>query len=610
MATLIPALTRCLPRMTAGERRLAKLLERCLDSDYLIWYDVPIGCKRQQPDFIILHPQRGIFVLEVKDWQLGTIQQVDRQSVQLLLPTGVKVVQNPLAQARNYLMAIVNLLEQDKLLVQPDGRYRGKLAFPYSAGVVLSGITRKQFEAAEGLQEVLDADRVRCKDEIGETIEAGELQQWLWNLCTYEYGEPLTSTQIDRVRWHLFPEVRIDQVQLDLWDEPTVDLPDLLRVMDLQQEQLARSLGEGHRVVHGVAGSGKTLILVYRCLHLVEQTTQPILVLCFNVTLAAKLRQVLHQKGVGDRVIVRNFHRWCLDLLRQYRIAKPPAGGKDYYEAIVQRVIQSVEVGLIPAGQYGAVLIDEGHDFQPQWLKLAAQMVNPETNALLLLYDDAQTIYEQQQRPSFTFKSLGIQAQGRTTVLKLNYRNTQEVLAVAYAFAQKLLTPTAQPSEDAPILIQPQSAGRHGPPPELIRLPSFKQEIAHLIDRIQDCAAEGIAWNDIAILYRSRFMGEQIYSRFQGTPIPIEWVNRTITSRDFRASEPSVKLMTMHASKGLEFPVVLIPGLGYLPVFGKPIGEEARLLYVAMTRAIDRLILSGDRDSRFVRRLETVLGGE
>ena len=34
--------------------------------------------------------------------------------------------------------------------------------------------------------------------------------------------------------------------------------------MDLQQEQLARSLGDGHRVIHGVAGSGKTLILGYR----------------------------------------------------------------------------------------------------------------------------------------------------------------------------------------------------------------------------------------------------------------------------------------------------------------------------------------------------------
>ncbi|MCC7082643.1 MAG: hypothetical protein IT530_18425, partial [Burkholderiales bacterium] len=36
----------------------------------------------------------------------------------------------------------------------------------------------------------------------------------------------------------------------------------------LAQEQLARSLGEGHRVIHGVAGSGKTMILGYRCVRL------------------------------------------------------------------------------------------------------------------------------------------------------------------------------------------------------------------------------------------------------------------------------------------------------------------------------------------------------
>ena len=50
--------------------------------------------------------------------------------------------------------------------------------------------------------------------------------------------------------------------------------------MDLQQEQLARSLGEGHRVIHGVAGYGKTMILGYRCQYLAKVLAKPILVLC------------------------------------------------------------------------------------------------------------------------------------------------------------------------------------------------------------------------------------------------------------------------------------------------------------------------------------------
>ena len=39
-----------------------------------------------------------------------------------------------------------------------------------------------------------------------------------------------------------------------------------------------------------VAGSGKTMILGYRCLHLAKSLSKPVLVLCYNVTLAARLR--------------------------------------------------------------------------------------------------------------------------------------------------------------------------------------------------------------------------------------------------------------------------------------------------------------------------------
>jgi superfamily I DNA/RNA helicase len=48
-----------------------------------------------------------------------------------------------------------------------------------------------------------------------------------------------------------------------------------------------------------------------------------------------------------------------------------------------------------------------------------------------------------------------------------------------------------------------------------------------------------------------------------------------------------VKLLTMHSSKGLEFPVVFIAGVGFMPMQSQAIADEARLLYVAMTRATE-----------------------
>jgi superfamily I DNA/RNA helicase len=103
-------------------------------------------------------------------------------------------------------------------------------------------------------------------------------------------------------------------------------------------------------------------------------------------------------------------------------------------------------------------------------------------------------------------------------------------------------------------------------------------------------------------------MGDRIYQDFQKLQIPIEWVNANNDSRNYHPDEQSIKLITMFSSKGLEFPVVLIPGIGFMPHQYNTPEEEARLLYVAMTRAIDQLIMTCDRTSEFTNRLEMVLG--
>ena len=56
-----------------------------------------------------------------------------------------------------------------------------------------------------------------------------------------------------------------------------------------------------------------------------------------------------------------------------------------------------------------------------------------------------------------------------------------------------------------------------------------------------------------------------------------------------------MKLLTFHSSKGLEFPVVFIPFLESMPYMRDDIPGEAKLLYVGMTRAMDRLVADSPR---------------
>jgi superfamily I DNA/RNA helicase len=65
----------------------------------------------------------------------------------------------------------------------------------------------------------------------------------------------------------------------------------------------------------------------------------------------------------------------------------------------------------------------------------------------------------------------------------------------------------------------------------------------------------------------------------------------------------TIKVMTMHVSKGLEFPVVALCGVGQMPGAGEDEREEARLFYVAATRAMQRLVIAAGEQGTFLEGL-------
>ncbi|MFY9316402.1 MAG: 3'-5' exonuclease [Burkholderiales bacterium] len=592
--------------MTSGERRFARRLESHLEDDYVCWYNVPVRAWTQHPDFLILHPRRGLLVIEVKDWKLENIRAMDRLTATLQVDGREVRKSNPLEQAKQYSFGVCRLLESDPALVgEPGTPFQGKLVCPWGYGVVLANISRKAF-AGTDLGNVIPPERVICQDEMVESVDAEAFQQRLWGMFGVTFRCLLTLPQVDRVRWHLFPEIRVSQGTFDLGSpsaRKVETVPDIVRVMDLQQEQLARSMGEGHRVIHGVAGSGKTMILGYRAQYLAQAiANKPILILCFNRALAARLQQMVDERGLAATVSARSFHGWCNDQLRLYHLRRPEGKGDEFVEKLVQTVIQGVDSGQVPRAQYGAVLVDEGHDFEPEWLKLVAQMVHPETNSLLVLYDDAQSINRRKARLGFSFAEVGIQARGRTTILRMNYRNTAQIMAVACEFARDLLS-AKEAEEDAIPLVAPQSAGRSGVLPELRSFTGEEAELAYVVERARALHAAGTAWKDMAILFRYTKQGERFAQAVGRAGIPYE----LLQSNRFQPANDSVKILSMHSSKGLEFPVVFLPCLDAMPAPSMEVAAEAKLLYVAMTRAMDRLHMTHHAKSVFVDRVRAAM---
>jgi superfamily I DNA and RNA helicase len=116
----------------------------------------------------------------------------------------------------------------------------------------------------------------------------------------WPFGQ-LSESQISILRSVIHPQIVISP----LAEATKAELP--LAVLDLRQERNAHSLGEGHRIVYGVAGSGKTVILIARARLVAQDPDKQVLILCFNRALAEYFQRLFAQT---PNVTCLNFHQW------------------------------------------------------------------------------------------------------------------------------------------------------------------------------------------------------------------------------------------------------------------------------------------------------------
>ena len=93
----------------------------------------------------------------------------------------------------------------------------------------------------------------------------------------------LSEDQFKVLRANIIPTCRLpDLKQTDLLEYFSIE--DRIKLLDEEQEHLAREMGEGHRLIFGVAGSGKTVLLIARArLLAIRHPSWKLLVLCFNI---------------------------------------------------------------------------------------------------------------------------------------------------------------------------------------------------------------------------------------------------------------------------------------------------------------------------------------
>jgi superfamily I DNA/RNA helicase len=304
---------------------------------------------------------------------------------------------------------------------------------------------------------------------------------------------------------------------------------------------------------------------------------------------------------------VTNYHPFLAHLAARAKVEQ--ASGEEWAEILSQKLNKLIDEGKYKVPIFDAILIDEAHDFHPEWLKLIVRCLNPKTNSLFIVHDSAQNIY----RKGFSFKSVGIQIKGRTKILKTNYRNTREIAHLASNFLNcgVKFTDELLKDDEGQLLeiIRPQATLRSGSPPQLIECKSFREECAEIAARVKLWLEKGkYPPQEILILYVKKGANpndekyiQAVLTSLEEAGIEYEWITRNQESkRSFQLSSAKVKVSTIHSAKGLDFAAVALVGLSLLPSSIEQAEVERKLVYVGLTRARNELLITHCKDSQFI----------
>ena len=243
---------------------------------------------------------------------------------------------------------------------------------------------------------------------------------------------------------------------------------------------------------------------------------------------------------------------------------------------------------------YTHVIADEAQDFGPAELRLLRALTAEGPNDVFLAGDAHQRIY----KPRTSFARAGLEVRGRASVLRLNYRTTEQIRRAA----DRLVARTAVDEEG--ITDAKGVSILSGPEPTIRLLPGVQQEIDTVAAWLRDLASNGYRPSEIGVFARTKRIAEDRGRR------AIRAANLACVDLEHDdAGTNGVALGTMHRAKGLQFRAVAVMGvdsdtLPLATVATRQTDEAARrafaeqernLLYVACTRSRERLLVTSAR---------------
>ncbi|MQT91956.1 NERD domain-containing protein [Pseudomonas helleri] len=426
--------------LTAGEKKVFDFFDEHLAPEWEIYIQPHLNGLR--PDFVLLNPDVGIAVFEVKDWNLDAMhywveKRQNASPILLAQKDGTYFSlesDNPVRKVYQYKDEIFNLY--CPRLSQGAG-YAA-----ITAGVIFPFADEARVKALFApCLEYRNMDKAPAYSPISgrEALGNGDIRAVFpesFRKFSHQMNENLVK---DMRNWLIEPDASSTQ----------------RRPIELDRNQrsfVTSRTDSGYRRIRGAAGSGKSLILAARAAELLGQGKK-VLVVTFNITLLHYLMDVAvrwptSRGKTRSDITWLNFHQWCKRICQENDAdkayedlwvgASPEYVLNEALPALVNDVLHSGQVSPV----YDAVLVDEGQDFRPGWWDVLRKVCNP-GGEMLLVADVTQDIYG--TASAWTDEAMiGAGFSGRWAELDISYRMPKLALEIAAKFAEKYLPEAAR----------------------------------------------------------------------------------------------------------------------------------------------------------------------